>query len=158
MVCHAQMDYLCRRFMKRMFRIFTAVLLAGIVVYVGSGVNLYTYCCDDCRAEGVSAVAEHRCCDIHHHDHDEAVHVPEGHHSLEHGHACAVERIAARWTHYVHKINIEPDFSYLNPLVFGTGVETEFPFVEPLLLYSDTQKPPNLSEETYFDLLNMLII
>ena len=43
------------------------VFLASLIFYGGAGVNLITYCCGDCRTEGVVVLLNDTCCDVHEH-------------------------------------------------------------------------------------------
>ena len=151
--------------MKKKLFAFIALLLIGAVVYGGSGVNVYFFCCNDCRTEGVNAVLEHKCCEIHHHhhlgglithydDHSCTRHLSEA--SDEYG----VERVSYSWSSYTHQIDIQPVFHYLTNDLFLVNAEPEIlaNVYSSIPHYSDTQKPPNLSEDIYFDLLNTLII
>ena len=44
------------------------VFLASLIFYGGAGVNLITYCCGDCRTEGVAVLLNDTCCDVHEHN------------------------------------------------------------------------------------------
>ena len=148
--------------MKKKWITVIVLMLCLIVAYGGSGVNVYFYCCDDCRSQGTMAITEDKCCEIHHH-HDSDVsasHIRHECDALESTDACGVERISVNWNSYVHQINLQPVFSYLDNHIFLINKEIlePFGFTKSVPLYSDTQKPPNLGEDTYFDLLNTLII
>lgn len=54
--------------MKRFLSISFTILLAFIFTYAGSGINAYSFCCDDCQSQGVKAIVEDKCCEIHHHN------------------------------------------------------------------------------------------
>jgi len=60
--------YLCRR-MKKIGTYTLSILMAVLVFYGGTGINLISYCCNLCRVEGIEAVTKDKCCDIHHHQH-----------------------------------------------------------------------------------------
>ena len=55
-------------------------MMAALIFYGGAGVNLISYCCNLCRSEGIEAVANDKCCEIHHHHH--AGHHPIGIHQI----------------------------------------------------------------------------
>ena len=57
--------------MKKIFTNLFAVFMAVLVFYGGAGVNIISYCCNDCRAAGIEALIHDKCCDIHHHNHDQ---------------------------------------------------------------------------------------
>ncbi len=54
-----------RRFATSLF----LVILASLIFYGGAGVNFVSYCCGVCEKEGVEALLEAKCCEIHGHDH-----------------------------------------------------------------------------------------
>ena len=47
--------------MKKTVTFLFIVFLAALVFYGGAGVSLVTYCCGDCRTEGVTALLENKC-------------------------------------------------------------------------------------------------
>lgn len=51
--------------MKKIVTYLFIVFLATLVFYGGAGVNLVTYCCGDCRMEGVTVLLENKCCEMH---------------------------------------------------------------------------------------------
>ncbi len=55
--------------MKKAFAHSIAILMAVLVFYGGAGINIISYCCNDCRTEGIEALINNRCCDIHKHNH-----------------------------------------------------------------------------------------
>jgi len=57
--------------MKRALTNTIAILMATLVFYGGAGVNMVSYCCNLCRSEGITAILDDKCCDIHHHNHSE---------------------------------------------------------------------------------------
>lgn len=168
--------------MKRIAYIFTSLLLITLIAYGGSGVNLYFFCCDDCRDDGViKAIVEHSCCERHHHNHSESIaHNHESgcccapshdaRHSMHtsytscdetsHG-ACNVQRISVNWqTAQSENPEIAPTsfdvfsstFCLFTPQNYDLKPTISF------IRYSDTQKPPNLDKDIYLSLLNTLII
>ena len=54
-----------RRFATSLF----LVILASLIFYGGAGVNFVSYCCGVCEKEGVEALLEAKCCEIHGYDH-----------------------------------------------------------------------------------------
>lgn len=80
--------------MKRLLVYSLLVFLASLVFYGGSGVNLVSYCCDTCEDEGVEALLEDKCCDIHEHAHKPLfTHTSD----LGHTHGCDIERVSFDW-------------------------------------------------------------
>lgn len=47
--------------MKQFFRNSTLILLAGMVLLVGSGVNYVHYCCHECSMKGIGEIAKELC-------------------------------------------------------------------------------------------------
>lgn len=149
--------------MKKVFRIFLAVLLASVVTYSGLGVNVYFFCCDDCSSEGISAIIDHKCCEVHHDLNSLATHDQE--HACRQlsddmHDACGVERFPILWES-LSKVNsqILPITIFLNTIFFQAKrerlVQPESSFFCERL---NTQKPPNLTKNDYFSLLTTLII
>ena len=58
--------------MKKTFINIFAVVMAVLVFYGGAGINVISYCCKECRSAGIEALIDDKCCEIHHHNHDEA--------------------------------------------------------------------------------------
>ena len=153
--------------MKRVFRILPVLFVAIAIVYGGSGINIYSYCCDDCRAEGISAIVEHKCCEIHEHKHEDDRHphqpadhlcTQDTHFPSEDFHACSIERVEPDWSNYTsQKMAVQPVFTYIDNFVFVPDGEAPELLLQQLR-YTDTQKPPDLSKDIYLDLLTTLII
>ena len=40
--------------------------MAVLVFYGGAGINIISYCCNECRSKGIEALQNHQCCEIHH--------------------------------------------------------------------------------------------
>ncbi|SFL31658.1 hypothetical protein [Proteiniphilum acetatigenes] len=153
--------------MQRSVSIFLGIFLSALIVYGGSGVNAYFYCCGDCRVEGPSAVMEHKCCEIHHHHHDGRIVTPGTGHEcsrfVSESHSeCGVDRIKFDWqSSQGNQIQLQPAVIDLNNTLFScTARDTAI--VELLSPASwgnrQTQKPPDLSKQDYFSLLTTLII
>lgn len=142
--------------MKKVLAAIFSLMLALVIAFVGSGVNVYFYCCDDCRSEGTAAVAEHRCCEVHQHDFENLAgcKVASGHHDC-----CSVERVSLDTNISSTQINLAPIILFVDNFFFVPKTEEIAP--DPYLTvfkYSDTQRPPNISEEVYFSQLSVLII
>lgn len=154
--------------MKEKLFTLIAVLLAGAIAYGGSGVNVYFFCCNDCRTEGISAVAEHKCCEIHRHHHLGGIitHTDEHqcHQEVSEKHdACGVDRIFFNWPSPTkNQSHLQPFFLYLDHSVFssisGASLHISDKPVESPFTTRRTQKPPDLGKDVYLDLLTTLII
>ncbi|MDO5665083.1 MAG: hypothetical protein Q4G63_07495 [Bacteroidia bacterium] len=154
--------------MKKKLFTLIALLLAGVIAYGGSGVNIYFFCCNDCRSEGVNAVIDHKCCEIHEHHHlggfithiDE--HKCDEHIAVNHD-ACGINRIFFDWQSVTkNQLQLQPHFLYLGDFIFLSTPNADLGIsenlVEPPLINRRTQKPPDLSKDDYFSLLTTLII
>lgn len=152
--------------MKKKLFTFVTLLLCTIVIYGGSGVNTYFFCCNDCRNEGSAAIIEHKCCEIHHHHHlGELVTHYDDHTCEQHitdlPDACSVKRISVEWTlSSENRIHLQP---VITDLVFSALPTDNYvcgapPIPETEFADKPSQKPPNLSKDDYFSLLVTLII
>lgn len=134
--------------MKKSVTYLFIVFLATLVFYGGAGVSLVTYCCGDCRTEGVTVLLENKCCEIHEHSH----------HANGGDSCCDVEYISFDWNvFHGHLFNLQPvavDLishisSHLSlvpvPFINGTGeIERE--------------SPPGFDSGTYLSFLTILLI
>jgi hypothetical protein len=153
--------------MKKNILTFLAVLLASLIAYGGSGVNIFFYCCDDCRAEGVEAVIGDTCCELHHHHHLNGLITHFDEHTCNQHLAgtpeeCGVERISVLWESTSNNNpGVEPLSFYLahslSALIPSAKLSSD---VTPLIgsVNPATQKPPHQSKAEYFSLLTTLII
>lgn len=155
--------------MKKSIFILLTLFLSALIVYGGSGVNAYFYCCDDCRTEGATVVTEDKCCEIHSHDHGDAntthMHLEVKEHSLctfEMHDTCGIERIHVDWQsftqlqHPLQPLVLDLDHS---PFLITTGTSfAAAALSSPAYSNRRTQKPPDLSKEVYLSLLTTLII
>ena len=147
--------------MKKIISITFTLLLAFIFTYAGSGINAYTFCCDDCHTEGVEAIVEDKCCDVHHHEaivetENSMDAFCEGSHdqcSLERG-SLNLQEISTENEH-VNLTAHSADFAFIT-LLYNLTFNTELAAITDYI--SETQKPPNLSKLDYFSLLETLII
>ena len=46
--------------------------MSVLVFYGGTGINIISYCCTECRSAGINVLINNKCCDIHNHRHDDA--------------------------------------------------------------------------------------
>lgn len=151
--------------MQRSASILLGIFLSALIIYGGSGVNAYFYCCGDCRVAGPSAVVEHGCCEIHQHD-GCAISHEEGHECdqmiSELGGECSVDRIQFDWqSSQENQLQLQPTVINLNNNIFsynGYTMGIEEQLSSSTWCYRQSQKPPDLSKEDYFSLLNILII
>ncbi len=147
--------------MKKLLSISLTFLLAIVITYAGSGINAYSFCCDDCHTYGVEAIVGEKCCDIHH---DEQAAEQEGNDITicETSHdQCSLDRLDidlqdAPSENNQTLISIKQLDIYFTTLLFPSNrIEQD----ETITGYvSQTQKPPNLNKLVYFSLLETLII
>lgn len=153
--------------MRKSIFILLTLFLSALIVYGGSGVNAYFYCCDDCRSEGVTVVTEDKCCEIHSHDlsHGTQMHNGVEAHSLclfEMHDTCGIERILFNWQSFTQlQYLLQPLAIDLDHSPFVTSAGSTIAAVNlSSQAYGQigTQKPPDLSKEVYLSLLATLII
>jgi hypothetical protein len=147
--------------MKKLLSISLTILLAIVITYAGSGINAYSFCCEDCHTFGVEAIVAEKCCDTHH---DEQSAEQESNDIIicDTSHdQCSLDRLDidlqdAPSEHNQTQIAIHLLDTYFTTLLFSSNRiepdETIIGFV------SQTQRPPNLSEMVYFTMLETLII
>ena len=147
--------------MKKFLSISLIFLLTIVITYAGSGINAYSFCCEDCHTIGVEVILGDKCCDIHQ---DECSSELDNFNNdiceTSHG-ECSLERL---------NIDLQSAFSDKSPTELATKVLDIY--LTTLRSYiiqntqditiigyiSQTQKPPNLSNFVYFSLLETLII
>lgn len=139
------------------------VFLAALVFYGGAGVNFVTYCCGDCRTEGVTVLLDDKCCDIHEHEHE-----PEYEHAGEvsapvsacsaAADSCDVERVSFDWSR-VHPsvFNLQPVMTDVCSSCFLFAPLQPLPSIKELLV-SNEGDPPVVRPRIYLSLLTTLLI
>lgn len=136
------------------------VFLAALVFYGGAGVNLITYCCGDCRTEGVTALLDNKCCEIHEHQHctDAAKHLSTCCHPGEEDSCCDVEYVSFDWNVF-HGVgfDLQPAAIDLMSLAVSNLSLIPVPFVDES---GDIEQdsPPGIYPDTYLSLLTVLLI
>ncbi len=63
------------------------VIMAALVFYGGAGINIISYCCNQCRSAGIKALFQDKCCEIHNHNHTHAANKRES----PAGHSCCAK-------------------------------------------------------------------
>lgn len=85
--------------MKKTVTYLFIVFLATLVFYGGAGVSLVTYCCGDCQTEGVTALLENKCCEMH----------GQARCASQDGCCCDVEYVSFDWNvFHGHLFNLQP--------------------------------------------------
>lgn len=153
--------YLSLQKMKKVFTYSFIVLLAALVFYGGAGVNVISFCCDDCQAVGTEVLKEDMCCEIHGHthEHDTMVEAADGSHlNHEKEMCCDLERIAFDWdSQYVFSIELQP---VTIDLLFAGLSDIS---IIPLPHYKElipimSNGPPERAPRAYLSLLTTLLI
>ena len=146
--------------MKKFLSISLTILLSIVITYAGSGINAYSFCCEDCYTFGVEAIADQKCCDIHEDDCTEEDSFDNAICETSHD-QCSLERLNID----LQDISIENSKTQISikelDILFTTLFNNlnKIEIDEPITRYiSQTQKPPNLSNLVYFSLLETLII
>lgn len=129
--------------------------LAALVFYGGGGVNFISYCCDNCRAEGMEAVAHDSCCGSHEHSCGS-----DSCESLNETGCCTLTRVCFDWSQAVH-----PVFSF-QPVVSNLTAPAALPATSPVpgpdlvgALFPRLNGPPLLIRpRAYLSLLTTLLI
>lgn len=137
------------------------VFLAALVFYGGAGVNFVTYCCGDCRTEGVTVLLDDKCCDIHEHEleyaHAGKVSAPVSACSAA-ADSCDVERVSFDWSR-VHPsvFNLQPMATDVCSSCFLFASLQPLPSIKDLLV-SNEGDPPVVCPRIYLSLLTTLLI
>lgn len=135
------------------------VFLATLVFYGGAGINLVTYCCGDCRTEGVEVLLDDKCCEIHDHDHSEAVEEKlSASGQMDEESCCNLERVSFDWnSSTLPSTQLQP--AVVDLFSFGTLHASLIPslFFSDCL-FQETDRPPLVGPRVYLSLLNVLLI
>lgn len=147
--------------MKRIATYLAVCFLALLVCYGGSGVNLFTFCCDDCQSEGLSALLENRCCEIHDHHHcDPTAHHADGHcdDETDESECCGVDRIEFEWKSVsTMAFDFQPLVMDLPAFQLSYYTFVPDPYVK-LCMVEEASGPPPVCPKVYLSLLTTLII
>lgn len=134
-------------------------VLALLVFYGGAGVNVISYCCGDCEAEGIEMLLDKDCCDVHEHAHCEALPTDDSSscNDMQAG-FCDIERVSFDWNSASFQL---PD---MHPAVFELFSFGTFnvslvpsPILSKLTAATPTG-PPILCPRVYLSLLSTLLI
>lgn len=148
--------------MKQTATYLFVIILALLVFYGGAGVNLVSYCCNDCETEGVEVLLDDKCCEIHAHSHlANASSIMESADQLSvlmHDNCCDIERVNFDWSRTpVQTLDLQP-------AVFDLFYDNLFNLsLIPLLALTEKSSvmangPPVLCPHIYLSLLTTLLI
>lgn len=148
--------------MKKFLSTTLSFLLAFVLTYAGSGINAFSFCCDDCHTYGIEAVVDNKCCDVHENECSTIELGENGDVFCNASHQeCELDRLSLD----LQDISTDNNQSEIKLPISTTLFTTTLLNLlvnledEPLTGYvSQTQKPPNLSKLVYFSLLETLII
>ena len=148
--------------MKKFLSTSVSFMLAIVITYAGSGINAYSFCCDDCHTFGIEAIVGQKCCDVHIEDCSTSEQKAYEDEICDTSHQqCELDRLI---------LDLQDGSTQANQLVIKTlFIKSFFTAThhnliktaenEPLIEFvSQTQKPPNQSTLVYFSLLETLII
>lgn len=148
--------------MKQLVTNLFIVFLALLVFYGGAGVNLVSYCCHDCEAEGVEVLLDDMCCEIHEHVH--AIPAPSTGESIDpmqalaHDTCCDVERVNFDWNRICAQM---PELlPAVCDLLFGNSLNVSLVPLPAMTEGSSrlANSPPVLLPRIYLSLLTSLLI
>lgn len=147
--------------MKQTYIYIINFFMAALVFYGGAGVNIASFCCDDCRKAGMEVLTGDKCCDIHGHSHEEGVVMLEAaQKNLSHTHemCCNLMRLSFDWDH--EKSNV-PDMQPLSIdlLSLGTPDASLIPLPQANQITGVMPTgPPPVCPRTYLSKLTTLLI
>lgn len=150
--------------MKKTVTYLFIIFLATLIFYGGAGVNLITYCCGDCRTEGVAVLLDNKCCEVHEHGCCEttAKTTAKAHTNhpgcCEDEDCCDLQRISFDWNSFNNLIpELQP--AVIDLMSFGSALASLLPV--PTLKESiarDQEEPPIIPPRIYLNLLTTLLI
>lgn len=146
--------------MKRVLTYSFIILMAALVFYGGAGINVYSFCCDECRDAGMEVLTGDKCCEIHGHHHDEAtVFFEEDNDHAGHAHemCCDLKRLRYDWG---FEDVSNPDMEPLVVDLFDAGLPDISLIPLPYTKEINTAMPngPPLPPRVYLSLLTTLLI
>lgn len=133
------------------------VFLATLIFYGGAGVNLITYCCGDCRTEGVAVLLNDNCCEVHS-SHNTAGKAAACDSGCCEGDCCGLERISFDWSNFSNPI-VELQPAVIDLLSLASPLASLLP-IPSIKEYTaqDQDGPPVVCPRIYLNLLTTLLI
>lgn len=132
--------------------------LATLIFYGGGGINFISYCCGDCRTEGVEVLLEDKCCEVHGHDHQDVVDEVDSSCQADESSCCDLLRVSFDWNKVCNQI-IDLHPAVFDLLSFGTQRNSFIPDLDIReLIFLKQESPPILCPRIYLSLLNTLLI
>lgn len=147
-----------RRMKNRVTYLFV-VLLATLIFYGGAGVNLITYCCGDCRTEGVAVLLNDNCCEVHEHDCCGTTPEPQaGHSCCNDEDCCGIQRIDFEWSSSDNPV-VELQPAVMELLSYGSSLYSLTPYPSNNKYFASNQdSPPVVCPRIYLNMLSVLLI
>ena len=134
--------------MKKTVTYLFIVFLATLVFYGGAGVSLVTYCCGDCQTEGVTALLENKCCEMH----------GQARCASQDGCYCDVEYVSFDWNvFHGHLFNLQPVAIDLISHICSHLSLVPVPFINEAGEI-ERESPPGFDAGTYLSFLTVLLI
>lgn len=150
--------------MKKTLTYLFVMVMSALIFYGGAGINVISYCCDTCRTVGIEAVSDHKCCEIHEHNHHKHQTTTEStcKNCIKHAHemCCGLERIQHDWNNQNisdSELDIEP--VSVDLLYTGLGNISTIPILSVKENCANMSTgPPLTPPRTYLSLLTTLLI
>jgi hypothetical protein len=152
-------EYLCIR-MKKFCQYPIVVFMAALIFYGGSGINVASFCCDDCRSAGIEGIAEGVCCEIHGHEHEDRNIAESNMDYIGDAHEmnCLFVHIMYDWNFSGSSFFIPEPVTYdLLAIDLPDRLAISSPFLHDKPFENSTG-PPFLCHRTYLSLLTTLLI
>lgn len=145
--------------MKKTVTYLFVVFLASLIFYGGAGVNWVTYCCSDCRTEGVAVLLNDNCCEVHGHDCcDTMVEETACPSDCCDDDCCGLERISFDWSSFnIPIVQLQP--VVIDLLSFNLSLTSLVPVPSiKEFITQDQDGPPIVCPRIYLNLLASLLI
>ena len=121
--------------------------------------NLITYCCGDCRTEGVAVLLNDNCCEVHEHGCCNATDESSvGHSGCCEDDCCGLERISFDWSSSNNPIvELQPAVTDLMSFASPIASLVPVPSIKEYIA-QDQDGPPIVCPRIYLNLLTTLLI
>ena len=131
--------------------------MSALIFYGGSGINIASFCCDACQAEGIEVITEGLCCDLHCHDSESAGLNKTNIDSHHHDTLCSLSRLIYDWDSITSIFKCEPDSFELFYTCLPTDLTLSSYTVDNIIHEYSTGLPV-LCPREYLSLLTTLLI
>ena len=146
--------------MKKIAKQLGIYIVSLLIFYGGSGINIASFCCDNCQSEGVAGIAEETCCTIHSHESEDAGYAGTdanpGYDSS--GTHCSLSRLLYDWnTSTSSTFKLDSNYFELAAICLPLELAAS-PQVEENITYECSAGPLVFTPQTYLSLLTTLLI